>query len=280
MDLRRMKTIFIFVLAVLNIIFITVLYNAKNYEAEERRSMTESVSTLLAQNMIYLPEKIDIPASPEINNFYLEKMFGDNRDLARNFLGADFDETGDGGYSSDLGKLVLEGDEFKFVSAKPQELVTDFSEENIEKLCRKEMERLGIFSELYDFNGLNFVDDGIRAIYTAQREEAFFFDAYISFDIGEGGIVAITGRNMISGLKTVHTQTKYFNVLSILPDLVQCGKLEKDVVHTIVSVTPGYYIGKTAESYRNILAIPVWQIATDSGKILYYDARNGQLIEE
>ncbi len=280
MDLRRMKTIFIFVLVFLNIIFITVLYNAKNYETEERRSMTESVSTLLAQNMIYLPDKIEIPVSPEIHNFYLEKMFGANRDLARNFLGADFSETDDGGYSSEMGKLTLEGDEFKFVSSKPQSTVTDFSEENIQKLCRKEMERLGIFSELYDFNGLNFVDDGIRAIYTAQREEAFFFDAYISFDISEGGIAAITGRNMISGLKTVHTQTNYFNVLSILPDLVQCGELEKDVVHTIVSVTPGYYIGKTAESYRNILAIPVWQIATDSGKILYYDARNGQLIKE
>ena len=57
-------------------------------------------------------------------------------------------------------------------------------------------------------------------------------------------------------------------------------ELEKGVVHTIVSVIPGYYIGKTAESYRNILAITVWQIATDSGKILYYDARNGQLIKE
>ena len=280
MDLRRMKTIFIYVLIVLNVIFVMVLYNAKNYEAEEKRSMTESVSTLLAQNMIYLPEKIDIPVSPEIYNFYLEKMFGADSDLARNFLGADFIETGDGAYSSELGKLTLEGDEFKFLNGKPQDTVTDFSEENIEKLCRKEMERLGIFSELYAFNGLNFVDDGIRAIYTAEQEDAFFFDAYISFDIGTQGVVAITGRNMISRLKTVHTQTKYFNVLSILPDLIQCGELEKGVVHTIVSVTPGYYIGKTAESYRNILAIPVWQIATDSGKILYYDARNGQLIKE
>ena len=280
MDLRRMKTVFIYVLIVLNVIFITVLYNAKNYEAEERRSMTENVRTLLAQNMILLPDKINIPPSPEIQNFYLEKMFGANDDLARNFLGAEFTEEREGYYFSELGKLTVEGDEFKFANGKPQEAVTDFSEENIQKLCRKEMDRLGIFSELYDFNGLNFVDEGIRAIYTAQREEAFFFDAYISFDIGDKGIVAITGRNMISGLKTVNTQMTYFNVLSILPDLVQCGELERGVVHTVVSVTPGYYIGKTAESYRNILAIPVWQIATDSGKILYYDARNGQLIKE
>jgi len=69
-------------------------------------------------------------------------------------------------------------------------------------------------------------------------------------------------------------------VISILADLVKSEGLEKNVGHTIVSIKPGYYIGKSEESYRNILAIPVWQIATDRGVILHYDARSGQKIEE
>ena len=56
MDLRRLKTIFIFILVALNIMFCAVLYSAQNYEKEERLAMTSSLTKLLAKNMIYLPE--------------------------------------------------------------------------------------------------------------------------------------------------------------------------------------------------------------------------------
>ena len=62
-------------------------------------------------------------------------------------------------------------------------------------------------------------------------------------------------------------------------DIVKNPLLDKNKQHTIVSIKHGYYIGQGSENYRNILAIPVWQIATDSGLILYYDARNGNYID-
>ena len=61
MDLRRLKTIFIFVLVAINIMFFVLINNALNYEKEERRTMTESLTTLLAKNMIYLPQKLELP---------------------------------------------------------------------------------------------------------------------------------------------------------------------------------------------------------------------------
>ncbi|MDO4744214.1 MAG: hypothetical protein Q4A86_02395 [Clostridia bacterium] len=280
MDLRRLKTIFIFVLIALNIMFGAVLYNAYNYEKEERQIMVESLTTLLAKDMIYLPQRLELPHSPEIYSFYLEKMFGHNDDLVTRFLGEIWEPEQNGGYVSEKGSLLLDGDEFKFFNKNPEGSVTDFSEENIESLCRDEMQRLGILSNLYVFSGVNFVDDGIKAIFTARHEDSVFFDAYISFDVSEKGIVTISGRNMVSDLTVSSNGTDFFSITSILPDLSRNAALEKGVAHTIVSITPGYYIGKTAESYRNILAIPVWQIATDSGKIIYYDARNGMSIDE
>ncbi len=280
MDLRRLKTIFIFILIALNLMFCAVLYSAQNYEKEERLAMTSSLTKLLAKNMIYLPERLELPKSPEIHNFYLEKMFGDNDDLTEKFLGADREQTADNQYRSEKGRLVLDGDEFKFYVKNPTGNIVDLSQDTIEKLCRDEMRRLGIFSELYVFNGVNFVDEGVRAIFTAQQEEVFFFDAYISFDVSEKGITSISGRNMISNLVANESDETFFSITSILPDLTECPVLKKGVAHTIVSINSGYYIGKTEESYRNILAIPVWQIATDSGEILYFDARNGKFIQD
>ncbi len=280
MDLRRLKTVFIVVLVVINIMFCAVIYNAVNFEKEERITMTESLTKLLAKDMIYLPQRLEFPESPEIYNFYVEKMFGNNADLIERFLGKNARRISESEYKSDKGRLLLDGDEFKFFNQSPAGGIADFSEENVEKVCRDEMERLGILSGLYAFSGINFVDDGIRGIFTAQNEKTVFFDAYISFDITDKGVSAVSGRNLISGLELSHGGTDFVNIISILPDLSENPMLEKGVAHTVVSITPGYYIGRTFESYKNILAIPVWQIATDSGEILYYDARNGSWIEE
>ncbi len=280
MDLRRMKTVFIFVLLGINIMLSFVLYSATNYERQEKQTMVENLSGLLAKNMIYIPKTVEVPDSPDTHNFYLEKMFGSDRDMIEKFLGKDYEAEGEEGFKSVLGRLSVEGDEFKFYKANPKDSVTDFSQDKIEKLCRKEMENLGMLSEVYEFNGFNYVDDGIRAIFTVKRNDAEFFDAYISFDVSEKRVFAISGKNIISDLSVSGGSAPYYSVVSILADLVKNDKLDPKLSHTIVSIKPGYYIGKSAESYRNILAIPVWQIATDGGIILHYDARNGQEIEE
>ena len=280
MDLRRLKTIFIFVLVAINIMFFALINNALNYEKEERRTMAESLTTLLAKNMMYLPQKLELPDSPEISGFYIEKMFGSNEELISRFLGSSYTESEPYMYTAAAGVLHIEGDEFRFQNAKPQNPVSDFSEDNIEKVCNAEMKRLGIPSEPYIFGGVNFVDEGIRAIFTMQHRDNVFFDAYVSFDISEKGVTAVSGRNLVSELTETNSNEKFYSIISVLPDLARNQRLEKNVAHTVVSIKSGYYIGSTAESYRNILAIPVWQIATDSGQILYYDARNGQFIDE
>ncbi|MBE7031562.1 MAG: hypothetical protein E7401_01200 [Ruminococcaceae bacterium] len=280
MDLRRLKTIFIFVLVAINIMFFALINNALNYEKEERRTMTESLTALLAKNMVYLPQKLELPDSPEISGFYIEKMFGSNEELVSRFLGRSYEETEQYVYTASAGTLYIEGDEFRFHNANPQTPVSDFSEENIQKVCHSEMKRLGIPDAPYIFGGVNFVDEGIRAIFTMQHRDDVFFDAYVSFDISEKGVTAVSGRNLVSELTETNSNEKFYSIISVLPDLVRNDRLEKNVAHTVVSIKSGYYIGSTAESYRNILAIPVWQIATDSGHILYYDARNGQFIDE
>ncbi len=280
MDLRRIKTIFIIILLVINITLTFVLYNAKSYEREEKEAMVENLTALLAQEMIYLPDTVEVPDSPEIYNFYLEKMFGSNNEMVEKLLGKDYKATENGSYVSDLGRLTVLGDEFRLEWASPQGSVEDFSQDKIKKLCNDEMERLGIMSRIYEFNGFNYIDSGVKAIFTVKHDKAEFFDAYISFDVTHKGICGISGKNIISDLSASGGSTPYFNVVSILADFAKSEKLSEKAAHTIVSIKAGYYIGKNTESYRNIMAIPVWQIATDGGVILHYDARNGKEIQE
>ena len=280
MDLRRLKTIFIIVLAVINIILLFVLNAAKDYAKKERKIMAQNLSGILSKNMIYLPEKLDIPASPDIYNFYLEKMFGSDEDMAVKFLGEKYETNGNGEYKSALGKLSVDGDEFKFHKSNPSDYVESLAAENVEKICRSEMEKLGLMEAIYSFNGLNFVENGVRAIFTVKQEEAEFFDSYVTFDVADKGVFSVSGKNIISDLKMSGGAAPYYNVASILADLSKNKSLKENISHTIVSIKPGYYIGKSAESYKNILAIPVWQIATDGGIILHYDARNGQEVAE
>lgn len=280
MDLRRMKTVFIFVLAAINIMMIGVLYTAKMYEKQEKETMIQNVSAILGKNRIFLPETLEIPDSPDISNYYIEKMFGSDREMIVKFLGEEYVQQGENSYQSDRGTLTVNGDGFTFQKAAPAGSVTDFSRDNIEKLCIEEMKAFGMMHDAYAFNGFNFVDSGTRAVFTVKKDKAEFFDAYVSFDVSDKGVYAISGRNIISGMTVSGGTSPYFNVCSILADLVKSKKIDTNAVQSIISIKPGYYIGKTAESYRNILAIPVWQIVTDRGVILHYDARNGMEITD
>lgn len=280
MDLRRLKTIFIIVLLIINFTMIAALRSFEKQDEDIVRAMNESVSSMLQSKMIFLAPKLDIPTSPEIYNVYLERMANNNEELVARFLRGKYTSESDGVYVNGSRKLHIGGDVLTYENSKPSEPVTDFSAKGIESACRKEMKRLGIKSDIYKFNGVNKAGDIIKAIFTARHGDASFFDAYISFDVSRDGIVSVSGKNLISDLTVSGRNVPYFNINSILLELAKNPDIDINKKNTIVSISSGYYIGQNSEEYRNILAIPVWQIATDSGDIFYYDARNGNYISE
>ena len=280
MDLRRLKTIFIVVLLIINCMLGYVLLSTRSYESREKHQIEESLSEVLAQSGISIHPDVTIPESPRANSYYLEKMFGSTNDMATKFLGEGYLDKGNGEYESALGVLTVHGDEFVYKSKTENEDISNFSAENIEKLCRQEMKQRGMLEDVYVFGGQNTVEGGTKAIFTVSRDGEEFFDAYAAFEITDKGITSISGKNIISGMDKSAGQVPYFNVASILADIGRSPKFILDRKHTIMSIRAGYYIGKNSENYKNILAIPVWQIATDTGIIIHYDARNGKEIAD
>lgn len=280
MDLRRLKTVFIVLLLVVNAMLAYIVFSAKNYEQEERRIIEANLLEVLAKDKIYISEELTIPESPKVDSFYLEKMFGSHEDMAKKLLGTDYRKGENGVFQNAGGTLRVFGDEFNFRRTASGNIVSDFSSENVEKLCRNEMTKLGILQEIYAFGGVNKISGGVKAIFTVKMEEIEFFDAYISFEVSGKGITGISGKNVISNLNMSGGTAVYFSATSILTDMTKSDTLPANTAHTVVSIKPGYYIGKSEENFRNILAIPVWQIVTDTNIVLYYDARNGQEITE
>lgn len=279
MDLRRLKTIFICVLLVVNLVLGIMIYSAEGKEREIANVTRGNVERLLNRDMIFLSPSLEIPKSPEMKNIYLERMSADNEEFVAYLMQGKYSADEDGIYRNGGRSLEIRGDEFVYKNSSTEKAFEDFSSGNIEKVCRDEMEMLGIKEELYMFGGINQIENGVRAIFTMQYGNDVFFDAYISFDISKSGI-SISGKNLVSKLTASAQSEKFFNVNSVLLMLSKNPDFEKNKQTTIMSIKPGYYIGRNSEDFRNILAIPVWQIVTDSGNILYYDARNGDYISD
>lgn len=279
MDLRRLKTVFIIILIVIDALLAALLCHMIGQEREVKKETDSSVTAFLQRNMIFLAPDLELPESPEMSDCYLEKMSESNDDFVTKLLGGSYTASEDGGYISGSRSLHIGGAEFRYEDSKPTAPLSDMSASAIEKLCRSELERLDIDSRSYKFNGINMGGNTIKAIFTVEYSGSVFFDSYLSFDISKDGICGISGKNLVSDISVSGRSAKYFKISSILMDIVKNPMLDKNKQHTIVSIKHGYYIGQGSENYRNILAIPVWQIATDSGLILYYDARNGNYID-
>ena len=112
MDLRRLKTIFIFVLLTINLLLGFMLYHVEGKEKQIAMATRSNVEGLLSRDMIYLAPNLDVPASPEINNIYLERMSADNEEFAAYLLGGRYTVGSDGVYSNGGRSLEIQGDEF------------------------------------------------------------------------------------------------------------------------------------------------------------------------
>lgn len=280
MDLRRIKTVFIIFLLGINIFMGWILWNASVFEQQEKVAMSDNISEILSKEMIILPGDLVLPETPVAKNYYLEKMFGSNAEMIVKFLGQEYEETGDRTYASEQGTLFINGDEFLYRKSAPEGNMDVSATEKIEALCREEMKRLGIMEKAYCFSGVNQIPNAQKAIFTVKHETSDFFDAYVSFDVNNKGITAIGGKNIISDMEVMESANTYPDAEGVLVGLIKSEKLQEGVPHKVISIKHGYYIGKGAESYRNILAIPVWQVAVDNGQILHFDARNGRELEE
>lgn len=279
MDWYKTKNIIIFVLVILNIAVFSVYYRTDTQDKILSSQTKDNVVSILSESNISLDKKI-IPDTPEsLTGCYLERAIRSNSGFATKLMGQNYTyDENSGGYRSASKSLKISNGDFDFSDSAPQNPPEKTDEGYIKEYCRNEMKKMGIDEKLYSFGGLNRFDGGIKAIFSTMLGEYEIFDSFISFEISKNGINKISGKNVVLGKTAEGVETKVFSINSVLLDVPQSGALGKEKLSKIISIKLGYYMGDSEEAYSSVLAIPVWQIATDGGVILYYDARNGKLL--
>ena len=279
MDWYKVKNILIFVLIMLNIGLYSVFYRTDTQDKIIKRQTQDNVVSLLASNNIHIDKKI-IPTNTEyLTGRYIERALETNTLFIAKLLDTDYKTLENGSYSSKDKKLTFSGNMLDYTDKNPTNPPNDFSEETITRYCFDEMKRLDINYKIYNYNGLNFIGNNVKAIFSPSIGEYEFFDSFISFEISQNGITAMQGKNILIAKTVPSIQTKVFDINSVLLGLSTHPSTAGTQITGIISINLGFYIGSGEERYSNVLAIPAWQIATENGSIFYFDARNGKYIE-
>lgn len=278
MDVAKVKTILIFVLAALNIALFSFLIGARNQDSSVNQRSDDQVISLLAEKNIKLDKKLIPGKVSAVPNCLIERMLsGDDKTISK-LLGGKYIKEEEGRYINENKQLTLNGDSFRFTDAAPANPPTDNSPAEIEKYCVEAMKHMGISAENYTFLGMNSAGANVKALFAPKCAGYSFFDANLDFEISENGLVSVQGKNLISSNTLSGGKTEIFSIHSILVDFADNQYLDHTRQTVISGISLGYYIGHDAEQYKSVLAIPVWQIASDSGDIFYYDARNGKFL--
>ena len=278
MDWYKIKNILVFVLIMLNIALFAVFYKVNTQDKIIRKQTQDNVVILLSKNNVRIEKKI-IPDSPEsFTGRYIERALETNSSFIGKLLGNEYSHK-DNVYSFKSKTLSFSGNMIDFTDTSPNNPPSDLTEATIKEYCLEEMKKLDINYKTYSYDGLNFSGDKVKAIFSPSIGEYKFFDSFISFEVSKNGITAIQGKNILLAKPVPSISTKVYDINSVLLDLVSGKEISKNQITGIISISLGLYIGGGEERYSNVLAIPTWQIATENGSILYFDARNGKYIE-
>lgn len=279
MDWHKVKNIIIFVLLILDIGLFSVYYKTNAQDMLISEETKDKVVALLAQNNISLDKKI-IPSSPGyFSGCYIERAVRTNSSFVTRLMGKDYkysEATGE--YTAGNKKLLIKNGIFDYSDSSPANPPKESDEKYLKEYCVNEMKILGIDEDLYNFSSFNYTDDAVIAVYSPKLGKYDIFDSYISFEISSRGISKISGKNIVIEKSAPGISSRAFGINSVLLSLPSNKLIDSSRLNKIISIKAGYYIGDSEENYSSMLAIPVWQIATENGVILYYDARDGKEI--
>ena len=279
MDWYKTKNILIFVLIILNLTIFTVFWRTNTQYRIIKNQTYDNIIKILGTNNIRLDKKI-IPDYPEaFTSRYIERAVSDNAPFIIKLLDGSYThDTKNNIYKSDGKTFSVQKDTFDYSNTSPDNPPKEMTEKYIDDYCIKKMKLMGLDYKLYSFDGLNYNGDKLKAIFTPVIGDYKFFDSYISFEICDKGITSISGKNLILSKTASGISSPVYDLSNVLLDLCSNSSLNKSQINKIVSISLGYYVGNVEDIYSNVLAIPVWQFAFESGTILYYDARNGKFL--
>lgn len=238
MEWSRIKTILIWIFAIVNIFLLSIYFketSTGNFISED--VVTSTVEILKQSNVIV--EKDVIPRRYE--NVKICNVENKYCNIAQMLEGVGVDQS----------RVTVEGDGFSYIAETDEE--ADVLLESL--LTSGYIKTEGEDGEYYH---LGF-------------ENKAFFDSFICVKTKDGKI-EVSGKNWLGDRFSDEGVSKIVSPAEILIDFAAEYGGGEEI--SIKDIAAGYYIGERTENVR-VTAAPVWRITVSGGGEYYFDMRNG-----
>ena len=262
MDWKRFKTIIILALILINVFLGVYLVRIKISDNRVKSETRQDVISVLKEGNIVLSEKTFPQDRKTYSACYVTRAIETDKEFFEKLAGVG-------------GSYKVTDEVFEISRAQKEEI--DLSEEGVRNALRKFMKNCGIYEEIYREEKIEISEGSAKASFILSYDDCDFFDSFIEFVVTHEGIKKIAGKNIIKAEENLSSyEDELLPVESIIISLPNDKRTEKEV--TIENISFGYYLGKSAGVYKSVLALPVWKVEFDDNAPIYYDARNGSVI--
>mgnify|MGYP000919498113 CR=1 FL=1 len=166
-----------------------------------------------------------------------------------------------------------------FFEYKSNVLPTDntFNESTALSYAKRTVSLLGLDSFMTLESSLKKTDYGYSVSFNQVYEGTAVLDSCLTVELSGGSITRIFGENWLGDTITGGGMSSIRAATEILVNFaVENEHTDKVIIN---DVKLGYFIGGRNGIKSTVTVVPVWMLSTNTKGILYYDARNGDLLK-
>lgn len=271
MNWSKVKTILIvFFLCVDIFCLFAVMSGGNGKTALTEEEINTTVEVLSARKIKISPEII-IQKRTECAHFEANNAVFDYAEFA-GMLMENAEKISDTEYGNERGKLTYSGDKFSFEAASVPENGNKGSEKDAVRLVQGFLNKVLTNAGKEDVSA-KVTDTGYEVTLRSQYDGLPLFNSEIKAEVCYGRLKTVSG----SWFYPADSAGRDNSVKSITSALIDCISLLGDAEETeIVSVELGYMVFEENTYHKSAVMIPVWQIKTADGRVIYIDARNAE----
>lgn len=238
MEWSRIKTILIWVFAIVNIFLLSIYFKETSSGNIISEDVVTSTVEILKQSNVTVDKDVIPRRYENVKICSVENKYSNINQML-------------GGVGIDDSKATVMGDCFWYIAE------TDEDADGV--------------LERFLTSGYKKTEEEDGEYYYLSFENKVFFDSFICVR-NKDGKTEISGKNWLGDRFSDEGVSKIVSPAEILIDFAAEYGGREEI--SIKDITAGYYIGERLENVR-VTAAPVWKITVSGGEEYYFDMRNG-----
>lgn len=270
MQWGRVKSIFIGIFLVINVILMVIYLQLDANDQKVSSDMIENTMTILKKNNIAIDEALLPTPVSHAKTFDLTNRYADAAALTAAIASPALP-----GFS----EAAVNGSHFEYINPDPNTPVEDFSLEKAQKFAEKTLLEAGLLEKNGYISEAKAKGENFVFTLSPAYDNIKVMDSCMWVEVGKEGIIKIAGHNYLCDTATGGERVALCPYTDILTNFAVSHPPVSEEIVQIKQLEFGYYIGNRSGEIRTITAIPTYAVHTAEGEH-YYDARNGNLLEE